>query len=411
MFSRRYDQTCFFALLICVAQCLPVQAQTLSTFFPTQHLPGNTILLQQAPDSSKLATAQTLYQQGVGLLQSKQYGKAVEALQQAVTLLPDFVDAQIQLGVALLKVGQPLQSLSAMKQAVKLAPADAKAYIGLGNANDALQRYAEAIEAYKTASKLNPKLFSAYHNLGNDYLKTGRVQAAADAYGQALQLEPDNLSSRAGLGSAYIRLGRTEEGLTQLREVVRRNPNNPNIQIDLARAYNHLGRYEEAVGSFSEVIRLVPRFPTAYFERCLANLYTGQSEAAASDAAKFLELTNWHNERAQYMVIIAALGYERAGRDSEKTKVLSTAVERAQTSLWPYPIIQYLRGEISAPDLLARATDNDKQTEVHAYLGMHLSTSGQATEALHHLQWVKENGNRQFVEYPLALSEIRRLEK
>jgi len=43
------------------------------------------------------------------------------------------------------------------------------------------------------------------------------------------------------------------------------------------------------------------------------------------------------------------------------------------------------------------------------YVGMDLSLAGKQDEALIYLQWVKENGNKNFVEYSLALSEIDRI--
>ena len=39
-----------------------------------------------------------------------------------------------------------------------------------------------------------------------------------------------------------------------------------------------------------------------------------------------------------------------------------------------------------------------------------LSLNGNPAEALPHLHWVRENGNKNFVEYPLALAEIERIE-
>jgi lipoprotein NlpI len=59
---------------------------------------------------------------------------------------------------------------------------------------------------------------------------------------------------------------------------------------------------------------------------------------------------------------------------------------------------------------LEQATDNDKLTEAHAYIGLDLSLEGRDEAALTHLKWVRENGNRNFVEYPLALGEIARIE-
>ncbi len=65
---------------------------------------------------------------------------------------------------------------------------------------------------------------------------------------------------------------------------------------------------------------------------------------------------------------------------------------------------------IQEADLFLLATDNDKLTEAHAYVGLDLSLKGNTEAAFNHLRWVKENGNKNFVEYALALTEIERLE-
>ena len=44
-------------------------------------------------------------------------------------------------------------------------------------------------------------------------------------------------------------------------------------------------------------------------------------------------------------------------------------------------------------------------------MGLALAVIGERGEALKHLQWVKENGNKSFVEFPAALMELRRLEQ
>ena len=111
------------------------------------------------------------------------------------------------------------------------------------------------------------------------------------------------------------------------------------------------------------------------------------------------------------MAIVGALGFMKAGRVEDASKLLDLAHKRLTASAWPYPIVAYLRKEISKEALLSAATDNDKMTEARAYMGMALSATGERQEALKHLQWVKDNGNKSFVEFPAALTELRRLEQ
>lgn len=155
--------------------------------------------------------------------------------------------------------------------------------------------------------------------------------------------------------------------------------------------------------------RLVPRFPTAYFERSLDYLYLGRGAESAADARRYLDLTDWHSERAEYVTIIAALGHRRANDLTAAKQVLEIASRRANTRTWAHTIIRFLRGEITADALLKRPTDNDRLTEAHAYIGMDLLLRARGEEARPHFAWVKEQGNRSFIEYKLALAELDRL--
>jgi lipoprotein NlpI len=172
-----------------------------------------------------------------------------------------------------------------------------------------------------------------------------------------------------------------------------------------------LGRYAESVEAFGQVIRLVPRLPTAYRFRAINQLYLGRGEETAKDVREWLKLTNWDRNDVHFMIIFGVLGYRMAGQADAAESLLAEAVKRADAAAWPYPVLRYLKREIPAAAVLELANTNDRLTEAHAYIGMDLSLDGKRAEALEHLRWVKEHGNRNFIEYPLALAEITRLEK
>ena len=135
----------------------------------------------------------------------------------------------------------------------------------------------------------------------------------------------------------------------------------------------------------------------------------GRSEAAA-DAHAYVKIKGWKDEQTPYMVIFGVFGDRRAQRESEARTFLDEATANCDPAVWPYPVIRYLRRDLSADDLLAAATDLDKKTEAQAYLGLDLALAGQREGAVPHLQWVKENGRKNFSEYTFAVTELHRLE-
>ncbi len=389
-----------FAVIFTSASLLIAQPAVSGYTLPQKYLEV------QAQDAT-----QSLLRQAQDLIQARQFNEAIEVLRRTIQIQPNLGTAHVQLSRALMGIGQRDEAFSEAKRAIELDPNDASAYVALGNIDSSMRRYSEAIRAYQQAVALDPNNLSAYMNLGVAYGTTSHYPESGEAFQQALRINPNNVSALNGLGIAQFRMGQREEGIQTLKTAVRLNPNFVDGHLNLARWYHGLGRYEDAANAFTQVTRILPKWPQTYFERSLDYLYLGKSDSAALDARTFLELTDWHSDRAQYMVIIAALGYRRAGKAAEAKDILDLATKRANSATWPFPIITYLRGELTADALVAlAANNNDRLTEAHGYIGMDLLLKDQKDEALSQFKWVKEHGNRNFVEYTLASVELNRVE-
>jgi tetratricopeptide (TPR) repeat protein len=361
--------------------------------------------------TQQLNSAPAFVSQGQDLIRTRQFNEAIEVLRKAIQLQPDLGVAHVQLAIALMGVGQRDEAMAETKKAIEIDPNDARAYVAQGNIESSMRRYDEAIAAYRQAVNLDSNYLNAYLNLGIAYGTTNRFSESAEAFQQALRLEPNNVSALNGLGIAQFRLGQREEGIQTVKQAVRVNPSFVDGHLNLARWYHGMGRYREAVASFTEVTKILPKWPQTYFERTQDNFYLGLNDAAASDARTFLELTDWHSDRAQYMVIFANISYRRAGKPYEAKEVLDLAAKRSNSNSWPYRVISYLRGEISSDALLSMASgSNDRLTEAHGYIGLDLLLKDQKDAGVTHLQWVKEHGNRNFVEYIFSIIELNRLE-
>lgn len=127
------------------------------------------------------------------------------------------------------------------------------------------------------------------------------------------------------------------------------------------------------------------------------------------NARSVLNLAGWKTTHAPYMALAIYFGLKQAQQNASDDKAMEEALTRLDAGEWPYPVFKYLHRDITAQQLLDLAIDNDKQTEAHTYIGLDLSMAGRRDEALEHLRWVRDKGNGDFVEYPLALAELARL--
>ena len=151
------------------------------------------------------------------------------------------------------------------------------------------------------------------------------------------------------------------------------------------------------------------RYAEALYNRALAYLYMGRVEAG-TDARSYLQIKGWQDPQSPYIALIGSLGYRKGGQDAEAQRLLAEAAANCNPQAWPYAIIRYLRRELPSGALLAATANADQQTEARTYLGMDLARSGNRDQALPHLQWVRDNGNKGFVEYRFALAELRHLQ-
>lgn len=356
-------------------------------------------------------TAEQYVAAGDNYARTRQYDQAVDAYRQAIKLNPNLAAAYHGLGRVYVSMGRPSDAATAMQTAVRLDANNPYAHVNLAIALINLRRFNEALTELQEAKRLKPddaRIHNELGNLLNNFM--GRTDEALAAYTEARRLSPTDPVIQHNFGLALMQLGRAAEAIAPLEEALRLAPDYRNARYLLSDAYGQLGRYEEAARSWGKFLELVPNGPEALTKRSWAYLYMGaHGREAAADARQYLDVHGWRTAISTYVAIMAHLGYREAGMEQEAQAILDEAQTKANTGAWPYQIVRYLRGEATAEELLQQATDNDKKTEAHAYMGLALLLKGEHEIARQHFAWVREYGNKRFYEYPLALAELKRL--
>jgi tetratricopeptide (TPR) repeat protein len=327
--------------------------------------------------SQAARTAPELVELGVLELGKARYDKAVDAFREAVRLNPSMVAAHRGLGQTFTALGATRNAVACFQEAVRLDPSDAQSFLELGNAYLALRLAREAIAAYQEAITLRPKLVPAHLALGNAYSIAGPLEEAIASYERVIAIDPALADAHANLGMSYRRLGKDEAAMQAFQKAIRFNPHASGLYSMLGDTYSDLSRYAEAVDCLNQLGRMEHPSESLYRRRGFLNLYLSRGDAAPEDAAR----------------------------------ILDEAASQADRSRWPYPVFQYLRGELDGKELLRGSINNDELTEAHGYAGLDLALKGKTAEALEHFSWVREYGNRHFVEYHFALAELERIEK
>lgn len=394
--------------------------------------------------SLKPDSAEGHFNLGLSYLYGSQSAEAIGSFKQVIRLKPDDANAYYMLGRALLDSGKYADGAEAFRRSDLFNPGDAWSIYWWGVALIELKNYGEAVEKLKEAINLRSDFSEAYSALGLAHYHSNQFEAAIADYKRAIDLKEDDIEPYQRLSDVLLRLGRKDESVALFRDLLAKKPENSEALLMLGAALIHVGNeaeareyiekayrlnptdaeprtiiaynytktgnYERAIIELTESLRLAPEDSSTYLARALNYLYARHGNPAVNDALKYLALEGWRHEHSQYMVFVAHFGYRLEKRHQEARKVLIDCASRCDATSWPYPITHYLRGEIPETTLINSATDNDKMTEAHAYIGMNQSLLGQFQEALKHFRWVKESGNRDFVEFRLALSESTYIE-
>jgi tetratricopeptide (TPR) repeat protein len=315
------------------------------------------------------------------------------------------------LGTAYHDMGRPADALEPLRTVVRLQPDNPVGHLELGLSLAALRRAGEALAELNETKRLWPDSAIVHNEIGNVLNNSfGRTDEALAEYQHARTLDPTVPAVHHNVGLMLMRLGRFAEAIEPLNEALRLDPGYRNARFLLSDAYSRAGCYADAVDSWTTFLAIVPDGPEALHNRAWNYMYLGgHGEAAAADAQQLLRTQGWRIEPAPFMALLAHIGYRQAARDADAQAIIEECATKWPASAWPHPIVRYLLGRLPADQLLGAADTNDRKTEAHTYLGMDLLLKGRPDEARAHFEWVREYGNKRFLEYPLATAELKRL--
>jgi tetratricopeptide (TPR) repeat protein len=173
-----------------------------------------------------------------------EFGRAVEASSQAITLCPDVASFYAQRADFAAKTFDFTRAMDDYHQAIKLAPQTDGYWREMGKLCQALGHDDEALKALSRSIELSPKEVGGYMARENVYEHHGQFDKAIDDLKNALKYD-------ARRSQLYEKLGKL-----LLKE----------------------HRYEEAIQVFSACIKLAPDLPASYYGR--ADAYSALNKSA-----------------------------------------------------------------------------------------------------------------------------------
>jgi len=257
--------------------------------------------------------------------------KSKAAVRAAESLNSRLPDVQLAIGFLRQRTGDYTEALEALNRALALAPENVEAYQHLGQVYDLLGRAPEAEHAFRSAISIRPACWSCYNELGIFLENQNRFGEAAQAFQKVIELAPDNPWGYTNFGNAYLYLGEFARAEDTYRRGLSLTPQDPNAAANAAVAAFYLGRYSEDVHYSQLAIGLRPR-QYAYWAN-LADAYrlmpeeSGQAASAYRKAIELAEKQLKVNPNDAETLGRLVLFYARTGEPAQAQHYLAAALK------------------------------------------------------------------------------------
>jgi tetratricopeptide (TPR) repeat protein len=185
------------------------------------------------------------------------YREAIEELEKALQLNPNFVLARNNLEIILRKTGRLEEKVEQLSRSIEQDPHDEKQILELANTYVKLNKHSHAIVYYKKVLDANPDSYDAHFGLGTTLKHLGKHDDALDEMNQALEIRSTHEVYRT-LGEIYLRKGVVDMAIRNLQEALTLDDLSAETYFLLGFALGEKGRAQESIEAVKKAIALNP---------------------------------------------------------------------------------------------------------------------------------------------------------
>lgn len=203
-------------------------------------------------------------------------------------------------------------------------------------------------------------LAAAYIDRGNGYQDSGEYDRAIQDYDQAIQLEPDSALAYYDRANAYDSKGEYDRAIANYDLVIQLAPQGDHAYyayFGRGYAYSAKGEYDRAIQDYDRAIRLNSDDASVFIVRGVANFLRANPSQAVID----LRRSNKLNPTNAYSVLWLHLAQRRLGQDDSKELIKQSA--KVDLSKWPWPVLKFYLGRVTADQMIAAVTSPDVKAE------------------------------------------------
>jgi tetratricopeptide (TPR) repeat protein len=257
-------------------------------------------------------------------LQSRDWGRAEEALAAEIDHNPRSVDLLKVLGRVFLIDRKPLNAAVALKKAEAIEPLDPGSRFTLVLAYISLKRGDWARPELERLTASDPTNATYHYWLGRLDYDAGQYADAIRRFERAIAKDPSFVRAYDNLGLCYDALNQSDQAAAQYRKAVELNRRATAPEawppLNLGKLLRTRGDLDEAETLFREALRYNPQFPQAHYQLGVLLENRGHVDEASAELLKAAELDpNYADPHYALMRI-----YQKQGRTGDAERALAT---------------------------------------------------------------------------------------
>src|SRR5262245_29471520 len=263
------------------------------------------------------------YQLASAYLRNNSPNQAKVALEQAISINPNYDDAILRLAEINLRSGHAETVIEPITNLLRKRPDLRSAAFLLAAAYGSLDRFDDAEAVIRDQVRVAPQDPQPHTALGLIFRQAKRNDEARQSFGKAAELAPDNLWLVDQLVEVDLLDKRFDSARQRIQRQFQKTPDSPAAHCLEGKILIAEGKWDLAAAELKKTLQLDPNFSTAY--DLLVQTYFATNKL--SEAASQLEAETSKDPNNASALLTLALLYERMGnfpqaRDAYK-KVLS----------------------------------------------------------------------------------------
>lgn len=263
--------------------------------------------------------------------------RSVKELTRAIELNPDDVESYLFLGIVQVEAKEYDKAERNFEKVTELIPKDERGYYFLGRLYSETGDFKKSEIYYKRSLELNSGYPSALIDLAVVYEKQGKFEESENIYKQLVVLFPTSFEANLRYGNFLFRLNRLADATTQFKKAEQLDYQNLDLKLRLGLLYLEKKEYDKAIEEFKLILLGNPGDERAKYYLALGYIETGKYDESSSLLNTISPNSTYYNDS----LIQRAYLVDKKGNPEESLRIIEEALERNPDN---EPFINYLGG-------------------------------------------------------------------